>query len=95
MSDFTPGPWHVTGYCHYSQAYDVEGPQGEMIAQTKLYDAKEGTYPALANARLIAAATDLYAACMEYVQAATDCGYVSSQRLFKQMKDALAKVDKE
>ena len=49
-ADFTPGPWHVSG------KQSIRGLQGEYIARANWQNGP-------ANARLIAAAPDMYAVC--------------------------------
>jgi len=55
----TPGPWHI-GVRTFHAGRDVYGPKGEPVAVAD--DAITATPEAEANARLIAAATDLLAA---------------------------------
>lgn len=64
MSGHTQGPWEYrlsnTPDCEY---YHVHGPKGVRVAVTKTED----------NARLIAAAPDMFAVCKALV--ATDCDH--------------------
>lgn len=61
----TPGPWRTSNYQGGVFQFDVVGPHGEDIGYANVSDgADEPTiYPADANARLMAAAPDLLAAC--------------------------------
>src|SRR6185369_4458802 len=87
---WTPGPWQVEA------AYpdDVRAVGGvSPVAQAYVVPANQGGAAARrANARLIAAAPDLYEACeaaLEYSEASEGGGYTS---LNKQLRAALAKA---
>jgi hypothetical protein len=61
----TPGPWEFDGDNPANQGFDVGMPDGGVLA-TAYYDTDRDAYSvaqAEANARLIAAAPDLLAAC--------------------------------
>ena len=80
----TPGPWRWDGkYCGDivdADGYSVAGiMELEEVAETD------------SNARLIAAAPDLLAACVEFVRKVED-GDARSTRSYAQMKAAIAKV---
>jgi len=68
MSKHTPGPWMTDGSfhgypwtVHKTQQFDDLGPSKGMIASIQDFDGNYQTR--IANARLIAAAPDLLAAC--------------------------------
>jgi hypothetical protein len=74
---WTKGPWRVAD--HKVLGPSIEGPNGEDLAYANLNDGYDEPtdYPALANARLIAAAPDLFEA-LEFVRA--HCARQSSGR---------------
>ena len=61
---FTPGPWHVEDF---DTVFSVKSRDGIKIVKTSWHDSIRKPYPlkpeARANARLIASAPALYAAC--------------------------------
>jgi hypothetical protein len=64
---WTPGPWHVSS-THLAAAYDIGAENGANIARVS-GPTENGAEEFRANARLIAAAPDLYEAlkrCVEY-----------------------------
>ena len=92
MTKFTPGPWKA------EQACDKEGgPKPEWwISARGFIDIAETSgekkpEEEAANARLIAAAPELYAACEEFVRK-VECGEARSVRSYAQMKAALSKA---
>lgn len=91
----TPGPWSVSESIRKrvigEREQEIVTADGQMVAL--LYDENwdpRGETDA-ANARLIAAAPDLLAACEEFVRK-VDCGEAFSTRSYQQMKAAIAKA---
>ena len=86
----TPGPWEMDG------SGAVFGPDGDPIMTCGLYAVcfGEGSEEGYANARLIAAAPDLLAACVEFVRK-VECGEARSKRSYAQMKAAIKKAEEE
>lgn len=83
----TPGPWvaHISEYKEHS----IRNESGQtLISEVQLFDADEQT---LANAKLIAAAPELLAACIEFVRKC-DVGEARSVRSYKQMSEAIKKA---
>ncbi len=90
MPNFTPAPWWIheykddegrtvvlTGECADMGIITIEGYDEEMEK---------------ANAKLIAAAPDLYEACKEFVRKCEN-GQAKSVRSYAQMKAAIEKVE--
>lgn len=87
---FTPGPWKVND----RYPFWVDGPDGGRIVDLEPYG-----YPmidaARANAHLIAAAPDLYAACQAMIRAyqdTTEDGYKARVVAIDTISAALAKA---
>ena len=60
MSEFTPGPWIITGQPRQAR---IIGPNGEAVGACRAKYRDAASYATRdANARLIAAAPDIYAA---------------------------------
>ncbi len=103
MSEFTPGPWTVNwGPLDAEGQAVILGPGAEPIAFVADWnpDAHSGM-PDLANAPLLAAAPDLYAACEAAEQCITDliacirrgaADIVVSEALGSCKNDALPKI---
>jgi len=95
-AEFTPGPWRVDpDYCH-----DIQTANGALeiasVAETALTDGeKPGYYARTANARLIAAAPDLYEALVEafnVISHACEAGFYVGEGIFEKLNAALAKA---
>ena len=91
MTKHTPGPWSVAETRH---KYDtlIRNRDNDPVASTNFAGYSPKT--AAANARLIAAAPDLLAACREFV-AKVDRGEARSRFTYARMKDAIAKAEPE
>jgi hypothetical protein len=83
-NEHTPGPWHYDG-----QAY-IFGPKTEMIAMIR--GTGEGL-PEDANARLLAAAPDLLAACKMAVNDYTYSNHELWTSTCQVLLDAIAKAE--
>ena len=86
MSKHTPGPWHVVG----ESDPEIHGPDGEWITHQVCSGAGDENNDGQANARLIAAAPDLLAACkaaLVWFDAAQDTAAA------KQLRTAIAKAE--
>lgn len=88
----TPGPWKFTdGTITYTQfnieteEYHHNGFIGEIGGGNQRNEEIK------ANAKLIAAAPDLLAACVEFVRKC-ECGEAWSTRSYNQMKEAIKKA---
>lgn len=66
----TPGPWHAGEYEEYDQA--VIGPAGIMVADCSIYHETRSIETNQANARLIAAAPEMYAALKALLKECSD-----------------------
>jgi hypothetical protein len=76
----TPGPWRFE---HYSDLYhDIYGADGSLIVD-------DCGVIGQANARLIAAAPDLLAACLAFMEADNQCG---ANLAFVMAQEAIRKV---
>ena len=89
----TPGPWHY-GMAHWGRYQISDGSRN--IGELSSYAGLGGRETELnaeqeANAKLIAAAPDLLAACEEFV-AKVERGEAKSVRSYQQMKLAIAKA---
>lgn len=83
---FTPGPWEISdGY--YETRLDVVDPRGKEVAVLRLVPL-EPPKTFEANARLIAAAPDMYDA----LESVLECGSVNDQWWVGKVKDALLKA---
>lgn len=87
----TPGPWTIFENGDIGSA-SVRTPDTLVIAAGQVRGATIGE--AMANARLIAAAPELLAACEEFVRK-VESGKARSRRSYAEMKAALAKVREE
>jgi hypothetical protein len=98
MSKFTPGPWklcEVGDKCKHLCPATQDNMSLLTVALEYRDDDKPTYFGAVynpADARLIAAAPDMYEACKEFVRKC-DCGETRSTRSYAQMKAALAKAD--
>ena len=98
MSKHTPGPWEYltettyAGDYPYSVGHKVKMGNELLTVSSHAYGADEFFEKAAANARLIAAAPELYEACKEFVRKC-ECGEARSHRIYAQMKAALAKAE--
>lgn len=92
MSDFTytPGPWDFRGSVP-SEGFDCFwiGPQGASIEVATVSGPQSSQFRA-ANARLIAAAPDLYAACLAAKQWLS--GWASAEPYLAEIDAALSKA---
>ena len=91
MNKHTPGPWEVdleTGEINASGAVLGTVHRGDDFPCCEEDISEE----CKANAQLIAAAPDLFAACKEFVRK-VECGEARSVRSYRQMKDAIAKAE--
>lgn len=91
----TPGPWAVA---LRKGQIATQGPATEWLA-TMPHSASGGfgltdVREIAANARLIAAAPDLLAACQEFVRK-VECGEAKSTRSYEQMKAAISRATGE
>ena len=82
---FTPGPWTAYKFSSDWWVGNASDDSGPMLRVGSWYDERE------ANANLIAAAPDLYAACAEFVRK-VESGAARSTRSYEQMLAALAKA---
>ena len=98
----TPGPWTVKVGAD-PRDFIVAEPSGNTVCEpnAELFnDWPEldesiryiSVDEAMANARLIAAAPELLAACVEFVRKC-ECGEARSARSYRQMKDAIARAE--
>lgn len=92
MAEHTRGPWRVTGADGGMLSHMVLGPIGEIIARYSPWSgdpkqAEEGQ----ANARLIAAAPDLLAAC-KAVEKQMKNGYINPDQCLDWLAAAIAKA---
>ena len=90
----TPGPWHI-GIKQAEQI--VYNEKGWAVANATVYHGKEDLAEVKANARLIAAAPDCYAACVLALQLIKDNwieehGNEQVGRAWEALDAALAKV---
>lgn len=99
VSRFTPGPWDAGPIAKSDGEWLLWAADPDSGLVYDKYPARItgvakicGTPRAAANARLIAAAPDLLAACKEFVRKC-ECGEASSVRSYKQMKAAIAKAE--
>lgn len=73
MSAHTPGPWTlVAGFAGHKDWISVDGPSRRGGAPITIHENRNATALDLANARLIAAAPDLLAACERVIDALKD-----------------------
>ena len=93
MSKHTPGPWEAERSCDMTgaplRAWWISAKGDIDIAETS---GEKWPEEEAANARLIAAAPELYEACKEFVRKC-ECGEARSHRSYAQMKAALAKAE--
>ena len=82
----TPGPWKIGGTGIFPSVMDAAG---FAIVSTGM--SKRHILECRSNARLIAAAPDLYEACAEFVRK-VETGEARSTRSYKQMLAALNKA---
>ena len=83
----TPGPWEK----RHSYGIEINIFAGDdLVAVAYAWEGQKGN----ANARLIAAAPDLLAACVEFVRK-VECGEARSKRSYAQMKAAIKKAEEE
>jgi hypothetical protein len=96
----TPGPWGIdadrgftpSGYEREPQIVTyASGTGSDEIAKVDPARHTIARAESLANARLLAAAPELLAACEEFVRK-VDCGEARSKRSYTQMKAAIAKA---
>jgi hypothetical protein len=102
MSKFTLGPWEVFRGLNFIHIWQSSKPpklapyldrESGAVAEIKLnYPGLTEDETALADARLIAAAPELYAACKEFIRKC-ECGEARSKRSYAQMKAAITKVE--
>lgn len=85
VEKFTPGPWHSENTDDGKTALIYQGK--ERIADVDLDHNQDGE----ANAKLIAAAPDLYAACKEFIRK-VETGEARSTESYVQMKAAIKKA---
>lgn len=83
IEGFTPGPWSLSPNETYVRA---KGRHGWNIATIEV----QPPYTE-ANAKLIAAAPDLFAACKEFVRK-VEAGEAKSSKSYEQMKAAIKKA---
>lgn len=93
MPKHTPGPWRAT-----ADGYQIIDPTGIHVLGETFWDdlgvsldRDEAQAMADANAKLMAAAPDLLAACQEFVRK-VECGEARSKRSYAQMKAAIEKA---
>ena len=98
---FTPGPWRLNFGVDEGKPFPEDWKQvsisskseyGPVIVTIDFENWDVTKEQGQANARLIAAAPDLYEACKEFVRK-VDCGEARSVRSYKQMKSAIAKAE--
>ena len=101
MAGHTPGPWEIdtltrpAEICtvHHVPTQPTEDRKGQgwiyIRGAIGYWDADEDEQ--MANAYLIAAAPDLFDACVEFVRK-FESGEARSKRSYAQMKDAIAKA---
>ena len=92
----TPGPWRVRGGAASVYAFDIVGPKGEDIGYANQSDGADDpeVYPDGANARLMAAAPDLLAACRAFLAADPGEGYSPlEEAAIDLMRAAIAKAE--
>lgn len=92
-SKHTPGPWYFDPE-HRPHHYgcNVGAETGECIATVA--PGENGDSETIANARLIAAAPDLLAACEEFVRK-VESGEARSKRSYAEMKAAISRAKGE
>jgi hypothetical protein len=91
----TPGPWVALcddGRKKRRPTAMVAAQDSSMRLSIDCYASGLDHEQSMANARLIAAAPELYAACAEFVRK-VECGQAQSTESYAQMKAALAKAD--
>jgi hypothetical protein len=92
MSSFTPGPWNVVpgaaGSFDVLAAFPDDG-EGTLVAATYIANEEQ------ANARLIAAAPDLLAACKRFMDldGGDTANAAQASELWSQMAAAIAKAE--
>jgi hypothetical protein len=92
---FTPGPWEVSIGNSGSIFGDLNNPAHDgdnpYIGTVAGIGVDEDIPECTANAKLIAAAPDLYAACVEFCRK-VEAGEAKSTASYEQMKAAIAKA---
>jgi len=94
----TPGPWFIHERFSSDGTFDIWDKPDALRGARWLADVKTygGAFPdvpeAEANARLIAAAPELLAACKEFVRKCDD-GEAKSRRSYAEMSAAIAKAE--
>ena len=93
---YTPGPWEAGWWCRVPTVFDSRG--NGTVALATVHDMTTGDPEA--NARLIAAAPDLLAACEKMVAYRDRSGPLSFQLekadyFFEMARQAIARADRE
>lgn len=101
---FTPGPWHAPHFCDEASTCNCQSVVSECYAGAictvefdnglRIEDGGNDAPPleeAKSNARLIAAAPELFEACQEFVRK-VEAGEAKSKKSYAQMKAALLKA---
>ena len=92
MSDHTPGPWKADITMFDARVVTDENPKNNLVIcvmpgwMPKFSDEEH------ANARLIAAAPDLYACCKDFVEK-VESGRARSKDSYAKMKAALSRIE--
>jgi len=101
MPKFTPGPWNMYEGLDDYRHYDISGRkldsnEFELICSVEGADACKPTPEDTANARLIAAAPDLYDACQDALNIAEcNCGEACDGTCTRAILEAaIAKAEK-
>jgi len=92
MSNFTKGPWgyYLPDIIVNESYMSVEDASGKLICSRTVFNSNYKEH--LANAKLIAAAPDLYEALDQAVTSMQDSGYHNDHIAVKAAKQALAKA---
>lgn len=88
VEKFTPGPWHWLG------GNAIWDSTNHLVSTTVVYKEDLKGYDeskCVQNAKLIAAAPDLYAACKEFVRK-VEAGEAKTTTSYEQMKAAIKKA---
>ena len=89
MAKHTPGPWNMVGHC--TDGAPVVQPLAPKVNGNKITATCFGTV-AEANARLIAAAPDLLAACIDALEVEEQMAQCPDSDLAARLRAAIAKA---
>lgn len=90
VEKFTPGPWAVYEDSPATSVY-CDDEFGNRVADCNSAFTTLPKEQRIANAKLIAAAPDLYAACKEFIRK-VEAGEAKSTASYEQMKAAIQKA---